>query len=274
LPSRVDLHTHTTASDGTLEPAALLEKAAELSIQYLGIADHDTTAGYEAVLPLQSRFPAVQLIPSIEINAEGELSCHLLGYFFDPKNAALQTQLALYRQLRLDRARAMVEKLKGLGVSIDFEKVLEVARGGSVGRPHIADALIVAGVVRTRQQAFDRFLKKDGAAYVPGTAPSAAEAIQLIRGAGGVPVLAHPCFYTSESLVEQLVKQGLMGIEVYYPEHSKSLIRRYLEITQRLNLVATGGSDFHGPRTGRTALGCVDVPESVLESLRTAQARR
>jgi predicted metal-dependent phosphoesterase TrpH len=274
VPSRVDLHTHTTASDGTLDPPALLQKASELGIAYLGIADHDSTAGYEAVLPLQEQFPSVQLVPSIEINAEGTLACHLLGYFLDIKNAPLQKQLALYRQMRLERARAMIQKLQTMGISLEFDRVLALAKGGSVGRPHLADALIEKGVVRTRKQAFERFLKKDGAAYVPGNAPSAAEAIQLIRGAGGVPVLAHPCFYTSESLIEQLVNEGLMGIEIYYPEHSRSLIKRYLEIVEHFGLVATGGSDFHGPRTGRTALGCVDVPESVIEHLKTAQTRR
>ena len=266
MSSRVDLHTHTTASDGTLDPPALLQKASELSIQFLGIADHDSTAGYEAVLPLQDQFSSVQLIPAIEINAEGALSCHILGYFFNFQDATLQEQLAMYRDMRLQRARAMTQKLQALGIGIDFDRVLAIAKGGSVGRPHIADVLIEKGIVRTRQQAFDRFLKKGGSAYVPGEAPSAAEAIRLIRAAGGVPVLAHPCYYTSESLLEELIDLGLMGIEVYYPEHSRSLIRRYLEYAERFHLVVTGGSDFHGPRTGRTS-GGVDVPESVVEAL-------
>src|SRR5947207_4419352 len=118
MASRVDLHAHTTASDGTLAPSALLQKAQDLAIQVLGIADHDSTAGYEAVLPLAPQFPTVQLIPSIEINAEGALSCHVLGYFFDIRHAELQKQLALYRSLRKARAQAMVEKLKGLGIVI------------------------------------------------------------------------------------------------------------------------------------------------------------
>jgi 3',5'-nucleoside bisphosphate phosphatase len=273
VPSRVDLHTHTTASDGTLDPPALLQKASELSIAYLGIADHDSTAGYEAVLPLQTQFPSVQLIPAIEINAEGAPSCHLLGYFYDVKNAALQRQLAVYRRQRAERARAMVKKLQALGVLIEYEQVEEIAKGGSIGRPHIADALIQKGVVGSRQKAFDRFLKKEGPAYVGGDSPTPAEAIQLIRAAGGVPVLAHPCYYTSDVFFQELVNQGLMGIEVYYPEHSRSLIKRYLEWVERYGLAVSGGSDFHGPRTGRTSLGCVDVPETVLESLQRAKTR-
>jgi predicted metal-dependent phosphoesterase TrpH len=273
MPSRVDLHTHTTASDGTLEPAALLEKAAELSVRFLGIADHDSTAGYEAVLPLASKFPGVELIPAIEINAEGEGACHLLGYYVDFKSPAFQKELAAYREARHLRVRAMIDKLGSLGIAIDYERVRALAQGGSIGRPHIADALIEKGVVTSRQKAFDRFLKKDGPAYVPGESPSAGEAIRLIRSAGGIPVLAHPWYYTNDDLIGGLVAQGLMGIEVYYPEHSRALVKRYLEFAQTYKLVATGGSDFHGPRTGRTALACVDVPESAVEDLKKAKNR-
>jgi predicted metal-dependent phosphoesterase TrpH len=273
MPSRVDLHTHTTASDGTLTPAELLQKAHDLDVRYLGIADHDSTAGYDAVLPLQSQFPKTQLIPSIEINAEGAGACHILGYFLDMQHEGLQRQLSLHREMRRTRARTMVEKLQQMGIAIEFARVEALARGGSVGRPHIADALMEKGVVRTRQEAFDRFLKKGAPIYVPGDSPSAEEAIQLIRKAGGVPVLAHPFYYTSDSIVQELVNFGLMGIEAYYPEHSRSLTQRYVEMAQQFHLVVTGGSDFHGPKTGRTSLACVDVPEAVIDALREAKAR-
>src|SRR5437870_3716197 len=121
MPSPVDLHTHTTASDGTLDPSALLEKAQSLSIRYLGIADHDSTAGFQAALAIQNQFASIQLIPAIEINAEGALACHVLGYFFDWENAGLQKQLVVYREMRLERARAMAQKLRSLGVAIDFD---------------------------------------------------------------------------------------------------------------------------------------------------------
>lgn len=273
MPSRVDLHTHTTASDGTLEPAALLAKAAELEVHTLGISDHDSTAGYEAALLLQAQYPSVQLIPAIEINAEGEKACHLLGYGMDIQNTAFQKALAQFRAMRLDRARAMIKKLQEGGVSIDFETVRAHCKGESLGRPHIADALRAKGVVQTRQQAFERYLKKGGSAYVAGEAPSAQEAIALIRQAGGVPILAHPCFYTTENLLQDLAKVGLMGIEAYYPEHGKSLTKRYLELAESNGLIVTGGSDFHGPQTGRTTLACVDVPESVISALKDAQKR-
>src|SRR4051812_21929694 len=164
MASRIDLHTHTPASAATLDPAALLAKAHDVAIQVLGIADHDSTAGYEAVLPLASQFPNVTLIPSIEINAEGASACHLLGYFFDFQNAEFQKALERYRTLRQARARAMVDKLNALGIALSYGDVQRFSTGASIGRPHIADALIEKKVVRTRQEAFDRFLKKDGSA--------------------------------------------------------------------------------------------------------------
>ena len=271
--SRVDLHTHTTASDGTLEPADLFQKAIELQLRVLAISDHDSTAGFEAVRPLQARHPGLRLIPAIELNAEGEFACHLLGYFIDPADSDFQARLESFRALRRSRVRAMTEKLQALGMKIDFNRVLELSKGGSVGRPHLADALMEKGYVKTRQEAFDRFLKKDGPAYLGSGTPGAAEAIRLIRRVGGIPVLAHPSYYFTESLLKALLDSGLMGIEVYYPDYSRSLIQRYLELARAHDLVVTGGSDFHGPRTGRAALACVEVPESVVEDLEKARAR-
>lgn len=273
MASRVDLHTHTTASDGTLDPLDLFDKAAALGLQVLAVTDHDSTAGYEAVLAQSQRHPSLRVLPAIEMNAEGELSCHLLGYFIDHKSVPFQTQLARYRDQRIERSRAMVAKLAELGFPVKFERVKELAKGGSLGRPHIADALREAGFVRSRQEAFDRFLKKDGFAYVEGEGPTAEETIRLIRAAGGIPVLAHPSYYTPEPLVKGLVEVGLMGIEAYYPEHSRGLIQRYLELAKQFELVATGGSDFHGPGTGRAALACVGVPETVVKDLELARNR-
>lgn len=271
MPSRVDLHTHTTASDGTVEPADLLHSAHELSIQYLGVSDHDSTAGFDAMQPLLPQVPGVQLVPAIEINAEGTMACHILGYYINPGDAAFQKQLAEYRQQRLARLRRMAEKLQALGYPVDYEMVLARAKGGSLGRPHLADALIEMKVVRSRQEAFDRFLARAGPAYVSADTPTAPEGIALIRAAGGIPVLAHPSYYMTEELLKGLVNVGLMGIEVYYPEHSASLRRKYLEYAATYHLLATGGSDFHGPKTGRAALGSVDVPLSVIAALQEAK---
>jgi 3',5'-nucleoside bisphosphate phosphatase len=273
LASRVDLHTHTTASDGTLSPAELFEKAAALNLKVLAISDHDSTEGYAAVLPLCKEHPTLRVIPAIELNAEGEWACHILGYFIDPLNSDLQKELEGFRRRRVSRIRAMAVRLRTLGVGVDFERVLAWAKGGSLGRPHLADALMENGVVKSRQEAFDRFLKKGGPAYVPSDSPTAPEIIALIRKAGGIPVLAHPSYYTSETLLTQLGRFGIMGIEAYYPEHSRSLVQRYLDLAKEHAWVVTGGSDFHGPRTGRAALASVDVPESVVEALEKARDR-
>ena len=156
MPSLVDLHTHTTASDGTLSPEILFAKALELKVRVLSITDHDSTAGLQTILPLLSSHPEIRVIPGIETSAEGELFCHLLGYFVDVEAGAFQRRLAEMRRLRLERIAAMVAKINTLGVHIDYERVVALA-AGAVGRLHLADALIEQKIVRTRQQAFDKF---------------------------------------------------------------------------------------------------------------------
>jgi 3',5'-nucleoside bisphosphate phosphatase len=272
LPSLVDLHTHTTASDGTLSPERLFALALELKIRVLSITDHDSLDGLGAIRSLQAAHPEIRVIPGIEMSAEGEIYCHLLGYFVDVSARGFQDRLAELRRQRLDRMAVMVKKINAMGIAIDYDHVIALAPRGSVGRPHLADALIEKGVVKTRQEAFDRFLKRGGPAYVPAAGPTAGETIDLIRSAGGVPVLAHPSYYTTPEFLKRLVDLGLRGLEVYYPDHSRSLIQRYLEMAGTYGLVVTGGSDFHGPRTQRASLACVDVPESVVEALvRAAQ---
>jgi 3',5'-nucleoside bisphosphate phosphatase len=273
LPSPVDLHTHTTASDGTLSPSALFSKALELKIRVLSITDHDSTAGLEAIQPLLAAHPEIRVIPGLEMSAEGELPCHLLAYFVDTQAAGFQEKLSEFRRKRLERIATMTKKMNALGIPVSYERVVALAAGGSVGRPHLADALMEMKIVKSRQEAFDRYLKKDGPAYVAGDGPTALELIPWIRSAKGIPVLAHPSYYTTPELLKRLVAMGLMGLEVYYPEHSRSLTRRYLEMAETCGLVATGGSDFHGPKTHRSALACIDVPESVVENLENARLR-
>ncbi len=239
----------------------------------MAVTDHDSTEGLSEILTHHASDRELELIPGIELSAEGDLACHILGYFIDVQNKNLQLSLAALRQARLGRIAAMVKRVNEMGFPVDYARVVELAAGGSVGRPHLADAMVEKKHVKTRKEAFDRFLKKDGPAYVPGTGPDAAECIALIRSAKGVPVLAHPSYYTSHELLQRLAGLGLMGVEVYYPEHSASLIKKYLELASANGLIATGGSDFHGPKTQRAALASVSVPESVIDSLRAAQAR-
>jgi predicted metal-dependent phosphoesterase TrpH len=273
LPSSVDLHTHTTASDGTFSPEALFSKALELKVRVLSITDHDSIEGFQSLASLTTSHPELRLIPGLETSAEGEFHCHLLGYFVRVEDEVFKKKLSELRRRRVERIAAMTQKINALGMSIDFNRVMALSAGGAVGRPHLADALVEKKFVRTRQEAFERFLKRDGPGYVPGEGPSAADSIALIRSAGGVPVLAHPSYDTTPELVKRLVDMGLMGLEVYYPEHSRSLVQRYLEIAKSFGLVATGGSDFHGPKTQRAALASVDVPEAVIAPLEEARRR-
>ncbi len=254
-------------------PMELYMKARELSIRYLSVTDHDSTEGLRDILSKRETNDSLQIIPGIEMSAEGELACHLLGYFIDVDAPGFQEKLAELRHARLGRIEAMVKRVNELGYLVEYGEVLALSAGGSVGRPHLADAMVQRGHVRTRKEAFERFLKKDGPAYIPGTGPDAEECIAIIRSAKGIPVLAHPSYYTSTELLQKLAGFGLMGVEVYYPEHSNSLIRRYLEMAKASDLIATGGSDFHGPKTQRAALASVAVPEEVVANLEAARAR-
>lgn len=248
-----------------------MAKARELGVHVLALADHDTTAGYQSIRQQPDLLHDLRVIPAIEISAEGESPCHLLGYFVDVENAPFQRALVQHRAWRETRVQAMIEKLRTLGYPLERSDVRASSAAGSIGRPHVADALRTKGYVRSRQEAFDRFLRRDGPAFVPTVHPSTADCIALIRNAKGIPVLAHPAEYGSIEFVKKLVDWGLMGIEAYYPEHSRALTARFVEMATTFNLVVTGGSDFHGPRTGRPRLACVDVPERVLQDLERAR---
>lgn len=252
-----------------MPPGDLLQKALDHGVRVLSITDHETTDGLAEALenPLAAR---LDLLPGIELSAEGDFTCHILGYALRWQDASFQAWLSSGRERRLARARAMVAKLQGMGISIAFDLVVRHAGKAAVGRPHIADALVELRVVRSRQEAFQRFLGYDGPAYIEGGAPTARETIERIRQAGGVAVLAHPSFYSDESRIETLVGHGLQGVEVFYPDVSRSLREKFLGWCQRWSLIATGGSDFHGPRTGRSELACVDVPAEAVEAIRSA----
>jgi len=267
LKGRIDLHTHTNASDGTLAPEELLQRAFDHQIAVLSITDHDSTEGYTRVAAMAAQRPGFTLIPGIEMSAEGENPCHILGYGIRVNDPVFQSRLEALRVQRIARIQAMVDRLRSLDIPITMALVREQTKGGAMGRPHIADALIALKVVKKRQEAFDRFLKRDGIAYVETPTPTAQETLALIRDAGGISVLAHPSRDTSENLIKRLVEWGLMGIEAYYPEHSRSLIEHYRALAAQYGLITTGGSDYHGPRTGRPRLACVDVPSDALEIL-------
>ncbi|MBI3291764.1 MAG: PHP domain-containing protein [Elusimicrobia bacterium] len=263
----IDLHIHTNASDGTLTAEATMERAHEAGLTTVAITDHDTTAG----LPKAEQRAAamgVELIPGVEINAGQGSHCHILGYWIDADDLEFQRALAHFREARQTRIQEMVKKLQRHGLNLLWEDVLTASKGESLGRPHIADALHQKGYVASRGEAFHRYLLEGGPAYVPSRGPTSQTAIRTIRQAKGIPVVAHPAASHVDQEIPSLVDAGLMGIEVYYPEHSPVVIDHYRQIAARHHLLVTGGSDFHGPGTGRDRLGSVVVPPEVLAAMK------
>lgn len=279
---RVDLHTHTTASDGTLSPRALVALAAEKGLEAVAITDHDTTEGVPEALAAGAELD-ILVIPGVEINTDTETGhVDVLGYFIDVAHPELQRVLEKIRNARYYRAREMVAKLQHLGCPIRFERVLELAGGGAVGRPHVAQALLEAGYVSSISEAFERYIGRNGPAYADRYRMTPADACRLIRAAGGVPSLAHPVPPEDPlsdpkdlpTLLPELVEAGLAGLECFYPGYPPEATQRLLELAARFDLIPTGGSDFHGATKPEIELGMVDVPPESVAQLREAAVSR
>lgn len=265
---RVDLHTHTTFSDGTLTPAELVTRGMELGLAAIAITDHDSMDGVEpARAAAGSR---IEVVPGIEVStSQNGAEMHVLGYFLDSEHPALRDRLTQFRDERRRRVHAMAERLGAAGVPVDADEVIHRAGAGVVGRPHVAEALVRAGHVASMDDAFRRYLGPSGLAYVPRPQFRPESAIAMIHAAGGVSVLAHPGAALPDLVIETLAQHGLRGIEVWHPQHPPAVVRRYQALAARLGLVTTGGSDYHGPGRGAD-LGDRPVPARVLETLKRA----
>jgi len=265
---RVDLHAHTTFSDGQLSPEALVARAVEKHLAALAVTDHDTLEAVPRAIAAAGG--ALELVPGIEMSTSFEgADLHILGYYLDPDHGPLRERLAGFVEDRRARALAIVERLRGMGLSVEPDEVLELAGPGVVGRPHVAEVMVRAGFVSGFEEAFDRYLGVNAPAYVPRPAFRPAEAIALIHAADGVSVLAHPGPQMPDSVIERLREDGLRGIEVWHPQHGGATVRRYQALCQRLGLLATGGSDFHGEHRS-VDLGDLPVPVAVLDPLKQA----
>jgi predicted metal-dependent phosphoesterase TrpH len=264
---RVDLHTHTTCSDGRLTPEALMDLASERGLAAMAITDHDTL---DALPRARAVGAPVELVPGLEMSTSLEgLDLHILGYYVDAEYPELRERLTVFRQDRIDRARRMVERLSELGAPVDEARVWARAAGGVVGRPHVAGALVEAGHAVDLDDAFRRFLATRAPAYVARPAFHPAEAISLIHAAGGVSVLAHGGVSVPDRIIEALASDGLRGLEVWHPQHGALAMRRLRTLASKLGLLETGGSDFHG--TGRNVdLGDIYVSVAVLARLKEA----
>ncbi len=272
----IDLHTHSNFSDGTMTPTELVTLARHKKISALALTDHDTMAGTAEAIVAGAEM-GVEIIPGIEISVlYNQIEYHVLGYWADPLDSPLATALSRLQGARAERNDKILEKLNALGIPVTAEELQLVSEQGQTGRPHIARILVQRGVVRTMTQAFDQFLKKGESAYVSRFAYSAAEAVALIRQAGGLAVLAHPAQNDPELIrlpvvLADLVEAGLDGIELYYPSHSHKVKKRMRALAAEHDLLLTGGSDYHGevrPGTTLAGAGNISVPPELLEKMK------
>lgn len=264
----IDLHTHSLRSDGALSPSDLVKRAAARGVEIQALSDHDTLAGVAEAVATGASL-GMRIIPATELNTESEWGdAHVLGYFIDSADSALEERLRWLRENRGRRIELMVEKLNALGYAVDLARVLEIAQGGALGRPHLAQALFEKGYVPSYDDAFDTLIAKDSPVYVARVGLDPFEAVALVRKHGGVPSLAHPGTVVGlDELLPKLVASGLAGIEAYYGEHSPEMTARCLARAREHDLVPTGGSDFHGRGEHGTDLGGVFVPPETIAQL-------
>ena len=269
----VDLHTHSIHSDGTWTPTQVVERALSRGLAALALTDHDSVDGLDEARARASG-TNLEIVAGVELSAfDVSVEVHVLGWYVDDHDAEFRLALQQFREQRLLRAHAILERLEELGFELSWDEILERARGGAIGRPHIAEAMVAAGHVHTIDEAFRRYLGTRGSAYVARKSLTPRAAIELVRRAGGVAGIAHPATMEKDLVVGEMAKAGLTGLEVIHPRHDAADRGRYLRLCEKYGLVATGGSDSHGERTGYSQIGDGDVPLAALEGLRAAQAR-
>jgi predicted metal-dependent phosphoesterase TrpH len=274
---KADLHLHTTASDGRLEPGEIVALAISIGLDVIAITDHDTIDGVVPALDAASASHLLKVIPGVEINtdvAQGEV--HILGYFIDYTDRKLAATLQKLRDSRLGRAQKMIAKLGDLGMKIDWQRVSELAQGGTVGRPHISQALFEKGYVRSEKEAFDKYIGHNGPAYVERHKLLPDEAVKLILDAYGLPVLAHPADIADlDELVPKLKATGLVGLEIYYGNYDPKTIDRLAKIARQYDLVTTGGTDYHAFGNGiEVGIGSKLTPERSVKQLFALASKR
>ena len=275
----VDLHLHTTFSDGTLPPSQLVDLCASRGLNYIAISDHDSTEGLSEAMEAAESHPDLTVIPAIELSTDTTGSeIHVLGYFIDPEDPDLQSTLTRFRDGRFNRGRLMVERLRDAGVDISWERVQEISGGGAIGRPHIAQAMVEGGYVEFPKDAFDRYLGRNGAAYVERPKLTPVGAVAMIIRNGALPVMAHPTYSEVKSerggvmqlrdTLAQLKAAGLVGMEVFYGDYTEEQVAYLKGLADDLELVPCGGSDYHASgNPGEPEPGTVGPPVSTVEKL-------
>lgn len=266
-----DLHIHSSASDGTLTPAQVVEQAAQLGLPGIAITDHDTIDGIDPAFShrLKHDLP-IDLIPGIEMNTEaGDEEIHVLGYFIDHRYPPLLEHLAHIKDARLLRATKMVQRLRDMGFGISLEQVQRLSGSDLIARPHVAMALMEKGYVFSVKEAFGKYIGKGRPAYVSRYKFTPDEALSLIRNAGGISVLAHPGLIRNKSVINEMIEKGVEGLEVYYPEHTRDETAFFKTLALQHGLLITGGSDFHG--IGReneiNRMGYCGIPADLMDNI-------
>ncbi len=263
-----DLHIHSTYSDGSQTPEEIAGEAVEKKLTAIAIADHDTVRGVMPAIEAASGSD-LRVIPAVEISTEFQKTeVHILGYWIDLENDALHAKFVHVREARRRRANEIVGKLRQNGIEMTLDEVIAQSDGVSLGRPHVAQALLQKGYVRDMQEAFDRYLGRDKPAFVPRYKLSPYEAVEAIHQAGGCPVLAHPGLGVSDYIIESLIEAGLGGIEGYHSHHSPSDTRRAIRFADENDLLVTGGTDSHGPKGSHPVeIAEIDIPDTCAEDL-------
>jgi predicted metal-dependent phosphoesterase TrpH len=270
MSSKIDLHAHTNVSDGKYTPAQLVELASRNSLTLMAITDHDNVGGIAAACEAAKAFPSLSIVSGVEISSHSPGSeVHILGYFIDIYNTDFLRQMQALNDSREERAYAMVEKLRALGLDISLARVQQLAGDGSIGRPHIAQALMEKGYVSSFQDVFTRYLGYGAPAYVERVKLTPDDAVALILRSGGLPVLAHPTTVNdAETVISRLSACGLVGMECYYKDYTLEQRQNLASVAHCYNLITTGGSDFHGiDETSEVMLGAANVPVECGENL-------
>ncbi|MFH1691285.1 MAG: PHP domain-containing protein [Candidatus Omnitrophota bacterium] len=265
-----DLHIHTDFSDGTFSCEQVVHEARQVGLSCISITDHDSVEALDSAITFAA--DNLEIIPGVELSAEcGDQEIHVLGYLIDYKDSRFLEMLQSMCRVRVQRIYDICAKLKQQGIEVDPEDVFSLAGKGSVGRLHVARAMCEKGAVSCIPQAFYDYIGDKGSAYVGKLKMSVAEAIALIRGIKGIPVLAHPHIIRDQSRILEFIKDGIMGLEVFYPEYSASQIQRYSEIAQEHHLLITGGSDCHGTARQESCLGKIKLAYEYVEKLKEAK---
>jgi len=269
----IDLHIHSNCSDSPLAPAEIVRLAEEKGLKAIAVTDHDSIAGVKEATEKGAEV-GIEVVSGVELSvSDGASDIHILGYLVDYADEDFKNELERFKKARFERVKKILAKLKDLEVDIELESVLKIAENGSLGRPHVAEALLNSGYVDTFEEAFRRYIGHRSPAYVPKMLLSPGDAFRIVERAGGISVLAHPGTVQRDDLIPEFVELGMKGIEVWHPKHDRGSVRYYMELAKRYGLIVTGGSDFHGFRTANACIGSERVPYSVLISLKQAVAK-